>query len=819
MATLLQDLQYALRQLRKSPVFAITAVLTLALGIGATTAIFSVMNAVMLRSLPVPNPQQLGYVHVPGGQPDGASNTGNGETSLSEPVYEALREDHAVFQDVMAFVPLSKDKIAVRIGDSTEQAEGDMVSGNFFSGLGVQMACGSALTIADERQHAQIAVLSYAYWARRFSRDPAVIGSTLYVKGLPFTIVGVARESFAGVESGAATDFWIPLQDRPELNAWGVAPENNTLYGSPKWWSLMAIARLKAGITAEQAAAEATPEFQAAAYAPLGTPDPAMPRVKPALKTAQGVEGLNTGYRKPISILMALVALVLLIACSNVTMLIVARNASRQRDFSLRMALGASRATLLRQLMIESGLLVVLGAGIGWLFAIEATRALAAWSHLEVSLAPDVSVLLFTCAISVLSALIFGLAPLRTASKVPASLALRATGATSQQARRGHLGNAVIALQIAFCFTLLTAAGLLLRTLLNYEGTDLGVRTEGLLVFGVSPQHQVTPEAKFAFYHTLLDRVRTLPGVTGVTTLDHRFGGGWSDNNSAMVDGVNHPDITLRTNMVGPDFLEVLGIPLLQGRGLLQSDTPTGPHVAVVNETFVKKLMPHSNPIGHTIGARNPFTVVGVAKDNKYRSVDEDPVPMAYALYTQVGVVPTAIQVEVRVEGDPYSMLPTITRAVHEMDPNLPLEKPMTQAAVFEDSYSDQRMFSHLAMFFGALAALLVGIGLYGTLSYRMSRRTGEIGVRIALGARRGQILAMVLRESLAVAAIGVVGGGPLAWMTGSFMGSMLFGLKPHDTITLLAAFAMVIAVGLAASYIPARRAASIEPMQALRAE
>jgi len=306
------DIRYALRQVRKFPIFAATTVLTLALGMGATTAIFTVMNAVLLRSLPVPNPQQVFYLNVPTEQPYGAWNTGNGDTSFSRPVFEALRQDRRAFSDVMAFVPLSSDsKVAVRIGnDSPEQASGNMVSGNFFSGLGAPMARGRGFTLDDEKQHAAVAVLNYAYWTRRFSRSPGALGQTIYIKGLPFTIIGVAGQDFPGVEPGQLTDLWIPLQSSPALSPWGESGEL-TLYGSPNWWCLMLIARLAPGITAAQAVAEATPAFQAAAYASLGTPDPKRPKVALALVPAKGIQGLGDNYREPITILMALVTLVL----------------------------------------------------------------------------------------------------------------------------------------------------------------------------------------------------------------------------------------------------------------------------------------------------------------------------------------------------------------------------------------------------------------------------------------------------------------------------------------------------------------------------
>ena len=819
---ILRDLRFAWRLLLKSPIFAMTAIVTLALGIGATTAIFSAMDAVLLRSLPVPNPQQIVYLRVPDGQPYGASNTGDPDSSFSLPVFEALRRDHHAFSDLMAFAPLSTDNIDVRFGnDEPEQASGEMVSGNFFSGLGVSVVRGRALTLDDENQHTAVAVLSYTFWTRRFSRDPAVLGRPLYVKGIPFTIIGITAKGFPGVEPGDVTDFWIPLQRRTDLSPWG--DSDDSLYGSPNWWCLRLIARLVPGMTSQRAVAELTPTFRAAAFADLRAPATERQKLNLVLVPAKGLEGIGDYNPEPIRILMVLVALVLVIACSNVAMLIVARNASRQHDFSLRMALGASRRSLLWQLFSESALLVAAGAGLGWIFALFATRALATWAHIETGLAPDRTVLLFTTAISIFATLMFSLAPLRIVASTPVTGNLRTASGSSSQG--GRAGSAVLIAQMALCFTLLTAAGLLVRTLLNYESTSLGMRMKGLLVFGITPQQPTTTAERLAFYRNLLDRMRNLPGVESATMMQERLGSGWSENDEPTVDGVTHSfeQVPLRINNVGPGYLHTLGIPILAGRDIDDSDTSSSPRVVVVNETFVRKLLPNTNPLGHRLGAfgnRNePFTIVGVARDSKYRSVDEAPRAMAYFPYAQTGDVPSSMQVELRTRGDPLAMLPSIEQAVHAMDANLPLEKPMTQTAVFADSYSDQRLFARLSLFFGLLAAVLVAIGLYGALSWRISRRTTEIGVRMALGAHRRQILAMVLRQSLHLTALGIAIGLPLALVASHLMGSMLYRLAPTDKLTLCAAFLGVLAVGLLAGYIPAWRAARVDPMQALRSE
>jgi len=818
------DVRYGLRMLRKNPGFTAVAILTLALGIGGNTAVFSVMNAVLLRNLPLPHPEQLVYLRLPNWQPAGAGSTGSSDTSFSAPVFEQLRSERSAFSDLMAYVPLSFDKVAVRIGENPEEAEADMVSGNFFSGLGVAFARGRGFTLDDEKNHAPLAVLSYSYWTGRFSRNPSILGQTIYVKGLPFTVIGVTAAGFYGVESGASSDFWIPLQDRPELTAWGVPASINTLYGSPKWWCLRLIGRLAPGVTEQQALSVLKPVFARAAYIGLGTPDPKDPAPTLAFTDCKGIQGLRHEYAQPIAILMAMVGLVLAIACGNVAMLLVARNSARQREFSLRMALGAGRVRLLRQLLTESLLLVTAGGALGWLFAITASSALAAWSQIEVPFSPDANVLFFALAISLGCALVFGLAPLRSAVAVPVGLAMKTSGATAYRSKSSSRASRfVVAAQMALCLVLLVGTGLLVRSLRNYETLPLGLRTDGLLVFGTSPVAAHTQSEKARFYQTLLERLRVVPGVESATLMEDRLGSGWSDNNVYAVDGVlpdgKFSDTGVRSNNVGPDYFHVLGIPILLGRDILDSDSATSPKVLVVNETFVKRFLSNRDPLGHLVGGDKLwFTIVGVAGDSKYTGVDEKPVPMAYFPYAQLPYL-SDLQVELHTTGNPEALIPSVRTVLHDLDPNSPMQKPMTQRAQFDESFSQPRLFARLSMFFGVLAALLVATGLYGTLAYRVSRRASEIGVRMALGAQRRQVLWMILSESLLVSFVGILIGVPLAIGGAQLMRSMLFGLGPGDKLSFAGALLAITLVALAASLIPARRAASVDPLVALRYE
>ena len=825
--TTLQDCRYAFRLLRKNPGFTIVAVLTLALGIGGNTAVFSVMNSVLLRSLPLPHPEQLVYLVLPNGKPDGAMNTGDDSTSFSEPVFEQLRTDHAAFSDLMAYIPLAIGKTAVRIGQDPEEAEADEVSGNFFSGLGASFVRGRGFTFEDETAHAPVAVLSYSYWTVRFGRSPSAIGQTIYVKGVPFTIVGVSGQGFYGVEPGLSTDLWIPLQNRPELNAWGEPPsEDSTLYGSPKWWCIRLIGRLQPHVTSQQAIAMLDPAFQSSALIGLGTVDPKTPKPTLALASTEGIQGIRDDYAQPIEILMTMVGLVLVIACANVAMLLVARNSARQREFSLRLALGAGPSRLLRQLLAESLLLVAVGAALGWIFATAASSALAAWSSLEVSFTLDSRVLVFTLAISLACAVVFGLAPLRSALRVSEGPGLKTSNAAAHRNKKSSwTGKLVVASQMTLCVILLVGAGLLVRSLRNYEILPLGLRTDGLLVFGTSPLSAHSDDEKTHFYQRLLERLRVVPGVESATVMANRLGSGWSNNGIFAIDGVtprgSFEEIGMRANDVGSDYLHTLGVPILQGRDIADADTRQAPKVAVVNQTFVRRFFPNGAVLGHMVGGTKPesqFTIVGVAADSKYTTVAEKPRPMVYFPFSQRGSV-SDMHVELRTAGNPEALIPGIRVVLRDMDPNLPLQKPMTQRAQFDESFWQARLFARLAMFFGLIAAFLVATGLYGTLAYRVSRRTSEIGVRMALGAQRLQVLWMVLRESLLISVAGVAVGVPLAIAGAQLMRSMLFGVMPEDSISYLAALLGVTLVALVASVIPARRAASVDPIVALRHE
>ena len=823
MTAAINDLRYALRQLKKTSWLTVVCIVTLALGIGANTAVFSVMNAVLLKSLPVEDPDSVVYLNT-SWAPERAGTISSQET-FPYTVYDALRKQHGPLSQVMAYVPLSTGKVAVRYGSQPEEAEGDMVSGTFFSGLGVRFVRGHGFTEQDEDEHAAIAVISFNYWERRFAEDPDVLGKTFYVNSVPITIVGISAKGFEGLEAGHSTDFWIPLQSRAELNAWGNPPEDGKTYiSNPKWWCLRLVARLAPGVSKIQAAAQLQPLFQTAAYIGLGSPLAGEKPPTISLQEAKSFPEYDMQYGRPLRMMMVMVGFVLLIALSNVAMLLMARNATRQREFSLRMALGSGRWELFRQLLTESLLLVSMGGIAAWLFANIATGALGRWAQIESTLAPDHRVLGFTLAVMIFATILLGVAPLRIALAAGPELIVKTSAATSHTDRGvSRTARTIVVMQMALCVVLLLDGTLLVRTLRNLESTPLGMRVNGLVVFGVTPQNIQSIPENTAFYQDLLSKLRVLPGVESATLLQERIGSGWSSNRRMMVDGRvdQGANATVRSNVAGPDFFHTLGVPILAGRDFKDSDTATSPHVGIINELFAQRFLPNQNPLGHTIGTEHgefQMTIVGVVKNHKYRDIEEDPIPMAWYMYAQIPVA-AKMNVELRVDGKPLAILPSVRQVVQRIDPDLPLIQPMTQHAQFDTTISQQLLFGRLAGFFAIVAVMLVATGFYGTLLYRVNNRTTEIGIRMAVGAQRSQVVWMVLRDSLMLTALGAAIGLPLALLTGKALASMLYGVKPGDFSSMAIALAAVVLVALGASMVPASRAAGIDPLAALRAE
>jgi predicted permease len=825
MSALVQDLRYALRQLRKNLGFTFIAVITLALGIGANTAVFSTLNALLLKMLPVHDPEHVyTVVLVNGGtQPPNTNGTGNGNTSFSFPVFQALRQEKRVFSDLIAHVPLGYGKVPVRYGNTPTERQGEEVSGNYFSGLGVHIFRGVGFTAADENNHNPVVILSYSYWTEAFSRNPDVIGQTLNIKAVPFTIIGVTGPGFYGVRPAQAVDFWIPLQTRPELNAWGVPATDDALLNSTKWWALPMVARLQPGIGPQQAEQALQPIFWQAATEPLGNLDFKSWPAHLGFERIRGIGNDAESYREPVNIMMALVGLVLLIACTNVALLISARKTARAREFSLRMAIGAHSSRIFRQLLTESLLLVAGGAGVGWLLAIAATKALAVWARIDSGFAPDQRVLFFTLVIASLATVAFGLVPLQATLRISIEQELKSSSSGVSLSRsRVRAGNLAVAMQVAMCLALLVASSLSVRSLLNYQRQDLGMRAESLLVFDLNPQGFATNSQALSFYDRLLQRIKAVHGVQAASLVRTRPGSGWRNSSGITVDGHDMrqdapPYVSISENWVGPEFFQTLVIPVSLGRDMSAGDTPTSPRIAVVNESFAKHFL-HNGALGHRIGDLPGAEIAGVVKDSKNAQVREEELPAVYYPLTQTGML-GQITVEVRAAGDPMALLPAMRRIVQEIDPDLSLQKPMTQAAQFAETYVTPRLFARLAMGFGILAVVLVATGIYGTLAYRVQRRTNEIGVRMALGAPRASVLWMVASDSLLMLGIGSAFGLPISFFVSQFLRSQLYELSYLDSVSFTIAFFMTFSIAIAATLIPAHRAARVDPMVALHYE
>jgi predicted permease len=826
-ANVWRDVRYGARQLAKTPVFTIVCVLTLALGVGANTAVFSVMHAVLMKMLPVQDASRVFYLHTTG-WPDGVSQTGDSDTSFSYPIYRALSERGGL-QEVMAFIPMSSSgKAPVRVGTAPEEAAGDMVSGNYFRGLGVGTELGRGFVQKDEDDHTPVAVISESFWTTHYGRSRDAIGKTLYIKSIPFTIVGVAIKGFEGTEGRLPLDFWIPLQSRPEFNAWGSPAEDGTYLTRQNFWCMKLMVRTASGVSRGQALARAQAVFEQAAYTGVTRKHAGDPTYRLSFMDAKQFDSEDDSFARALKTLMAMVCLVLLIAMSNVVMLLMARNASRQREFAVRLALGAGRKEMVRQLLTESVLLVALGGIAAWAFALGATHALGSWAHIESNLQPDRTVLWFTLSVLFLLALVFGLAPLRSAMSSGPETVLRSSATVSQSSsQKMRAGNAVIVTQIAMCVVLLVGAGLLLGTLRNLLNAPLGQKPQGLLVFGVHPQHVHTVEESIAFFVSLQQRLRAIPGVESVSMAMNRPGSGWSNNNSGVLvdghkpNGIEPEQASFRGNIVGADYFHTMGVQVVQGRDFSDADTPSAPKTVIVNETFAKKYLGTLNAVGHVLSdpkGADPSLIVGVVKDHKYTSITEEARPMLWTAYTQGGAI-SQLHVEMRVPGDPMAMLPTVRKIITQIDPDMPMLEPLTQSAVFEQSISQQALFARLAGCFGMLAVVLIATGLYGTLAYRVSRRSAEIGVRMALGAQRSQVVWMVLRGSLLLCAAGVVLGVPLAMAAGKGLETSLYGMKSLDATSYVFAIVGVALVALLASAVPARRAANVSPTSALRME
>ena len=840
MNTVLQDIRYALRMLAKSPGFTAIAVLTLALGIGANTAIFSLIDAVLLNNLPVKDPQQLVLFQWDDNKwPSQFSQTGwEGKYSFSYPQFEAFRAQKQVLAGVFAFTPLgfAAGNTTVNINGEATVADGMMVTGEYFSTLGVNPLMGRGITEADENPGApRVAVISYRYWTRQFAQDRSIIGRGITLNGMPFSIVGVTPANFYGMSAGTEPDLWVPFDDKPNMRPWSSVPggDASSVFTARNWICLNIVGRLQNGVTRAQAQSALDAifhQFITADWHPAKASD-----VPQFFLTAgnQGLPVLQQGFHQPLYVLMMAVGLVLLIACANVATLLLARATTRRKEISVRLAIGASRRRLIRQLLTESVLMSVFGGGLGLVFASWGTKALVATmstsdSPLILDIAADTRVLLFMFVVSVVTGILFGLAPAARASKVDLASSMKESGTNVSEGREKHrLGKTLIVAQVAASLVLMIGAGLFVRTLSNYEHNNFGFNQRNLLSFGLDPTRAGYHDARLVnFYSQLLDHVQGLPGVKAATLMAYAPFQSWSSNTSIVVEGQSKKgDSPMRWQWVGPDFFQTMQIPILVGRGINRSDIAAAPKVAVVDETFAKRYFPGENPIGHRFSSGTNYDpaqaweIVGVCKPAELTDPHAKLRPKAFMAYAQEPKKLDQMFFQVRSEGAPATVISELRDAVRQADPALPLIGLKTQTQETSDALSFDRLYARLTAIFGLLALLLAMIGLYGTMAYAVTRKTHEIGIRMALGAKPADVLGMVIRQGITLTLIGVAIGAVVALGVTRLVISMIFGVTPYDPLTFAVVATVLVTVALLACYIPARRAMKVDPIVALRYE
>jgi macrolide transport system ATP-binding/permease protein len=840
-----QDIRYAMRAMASNPLFTATAALSLALGIGANTAIYSFMDAILLRSLPVAHPEQLAIVewHAPrrpgvvkgiNGSARRYGKTGTTSPNFPYQAFEMLRANRQIFSTLFAYTYTQNFNVIVR--GEAESIPGLFVSGNYFSGLGVPPAAGRLFGVDDDRTGAPpTVVLAYAYWQRRFNGDAEVVGKSILIDNLPFTVAGVCPAEFFGVDPQASPVFFLPIHAMPALAPNPAAEERSRFLDNHFYWTEM-MGRLRPGVSMEQAQAALRAQFSAFAAGTAATPKDTA--VLPELSLEAGGTGLGSlrrQYSKPLYVLMTMVGLILAIACANLANLLLARAAARRREIAVRLSLGAGRWRLVRQMLTESVLLSVIGGALGLAVAFAGIRFitwLLADERAEFTLraALDWPVLGFTFALAVVAGMLFGLAPAIQATRVdftPALKESRSRGSAGTGHRfRPRLGHALIVAQIAVSLLLVIGAGLFVRTLSNLHSIDVGFNRDNILLVSINGRQAGYRDAALArFYSGLLDRFRDIPGVRAATASDFPLVAQYINNDYVTILGRTPQtgDRTANFLTVDPAFLETMQIPVLLGRGLEQGDLAS-PTVAVVNQKFASIFLGGESPIGRqfSIGEgadARLIRIVGVAKAAHYNSLQEIEQPVVYVPYTQDLARLRGMFFELRTAGDPLSAVAAIRGIVHDASRAVSITQVTTQAQRIEQTISQQRTFADLGSCFAMLALLIACVGLYGAMAYTVARRTGEIGIRMALGAQRPKIIWMVLREVLALTTVGLLVGYGTARFTTHFVESFLYGMKANDSLAVAAAIGILFSAALAAGYAPAWRASRIDPAVALRNE
>lgn len=827
--SLVQDLKYALRGMRRAPLFTIAAILSLAFGIGANTAIFSLLDQVILQELPVKHPEQLVLVAMKGKQ---YGQTSWGPDRISYPVYEAFRDRNQVFSGMFCRFPVAVDFAA---GNHTERIDAELVSGSYFPVLGVGAALGRTLTADDDRVPGAhpVVMLSYGFWQTRFASDPAIIGQAIAIEGHKFTVIGIARRGFDGVELGYQPQLFIPMMMQGQVALYWDGLHNHY----DNW--VTAFGRLKPGMSARQANAALEPLLHSILKHEVTEPwfgvysnrdrRLYLQNVMDVQAASHGWSTLRQKMQAPLWILTGLTGAVLLLACANVANLLLARATARQQEMAVRVAVGAGRARIVCQLLVESLLLSGFSALIGLVLAFAADRSLLALyfsgdaaGQLAISADPDLRVLAFTVCLTLLTAVLFGLAPAIRSSRADLSLNLRDRAAMAHGSV--FVRKLLVSGQIALSLFLAVGAGLFLRSLGNLRSQGPGFSTGHLLAFSVDPSlGGYDDQASFEFYRRLTENLQATPGVSsvGAATVGILQNGQWKSGVSVegyVNDTGQVPESNF--NMVSSGYLATLGVPLLAGRGLTDQDSRTGHSVCLINETFARKYFAGRNPlgwhIGYDIGSTPGSEVVGVVKDFRYQNLRNELPPQVFWLYLGATHL-RGMTIYVRSRVTPDQMMKQARQTVRQIDPNVPIFDMRTVDETIDRTLTTERLVASLSTLFGGLATLLALIGIYGVLAYTVARRTREIGVRMALGAVPLDVIWMVMREVLILVAVGVAAGVSLSLAFGSLARSQLYGIEAHDPFTLVSAvIALSLAAGLAGA-LPALRASRVDPTTALR--
>jgi predicted permease len=848
MIHLLADFRYALRTLRKSPIFAGVAVLSIALGLGANTAIFTLVDQALLRLLPVKDPEQLVLLQ---GRGEWHGNSQGDQFTQSYPLYEAIRDHNDVFSGMFA---RRNYPMQVSYGGRTERVAGELVTGTYFPVLGVGAALGRVLTPDDDRTPGAhpVAVISYGYWRSRFAGDPNVIGQKIIVNNYPLTIVGVSQQGFDGVDISFVPQVRVPMMMAVQVATTLGAGEPPLANHGLRWVHLFG--RMQPGVTIDQVKAHLQPYYHAILQQEVtlerfaGTSADLKARFLKGsidvLPGSQGRPGLQRTLATPLWVLMAIVIGLLLIACANVANLLLARASARQREIALRLALGASRRRIVQQLLVESLVLAVAGSALGLLLATWGASLLLGFvvdpeRGATVSATPDLRILTFNFAVALLTGLLFGLAPAWQSTRPALTPTLKDQAGSVLGGGQVRLRKILVVSQVALSLLLLIGAGLFVRSLRNLLTLDPGFKTANLVSFSIDPRlNGYTPERIKELYKTLLQRLNATPGVESasvavITVLDDNQ---WTSG--VRVEGYrarSGEDTSASINMISPDYFKTMAIPQLAGRDFRTTDerttgdslpTPAASpfRVAIANESFVKHYFGDRNPIGQHVGfgviasAPMPMEIVGVVKDTKYRGMRED-IPLQLFLPVFENDRPGGVTTYVRTTSSPVTMFNLVRQTMTELDPNLPIYAMRTLDDQMNKSLSSERLMASLSSIFSVLATLLAMIGLYGVMAYTVSRRTREIGIRMALGAISGNVAWLVMREVLMLVAIGMAIAIPAVWAASSYVRSQLYGVTPADPLTLVAASLALAAVAALAGLLPALRAARVNPLTALRYE